>query len=484
MASEMLSRNKFLDWFCGTGFYLFLFLIPFQIRATIWGPPAGGEWNSIFLYLTDLLLVGVFILWGYRFYKSHKIDRTDRSYRSYFLLAIFLLIAGISIFASSNLGISIYRFVKLLEFAFLYIYVRDPEVRLPQSGGLQPRTLEERDYGARSIKGICKVLIASGVFQAILAIAQFYKQSSLGIKFVEAGKYLPGAAGVATFISNDAKIMRAYGSFPHPNVLAGFLLLAIFCFYYLWLTKRISLISPIGPIAFMLMVFALFVSFSRTTIFVFLVISFIFLLVKFFRLRQLYLTEERLLAGKRLMILALFFIVFSALSSTVLLPYMKTRFLTISLQEEAIDLRFFYNKIALNIIKNKPILGIGVGNFVNYSQNYPAFLRAANAMLGGGGQGNIEIPSWLYQPTHNIYLLIASEIGILGLLVFLLFIAKTLIGHIRYISPMGFLFIGFLIIGLFDHYFWTLQSGSLMFWLGLALIGLHSSTDRTQVSGT
>lgn len=437
----LLKLEKFL-------FYLFLFLIPFQIRATIFWQ--GSEWNSIFLYLTDLLLIG-FLFFGI-INKRISIKKTD------ILLFLFLLIAGISLMVSSNLNISIYRFVKLLEFAFLYIYVRE----------------SLHIYG-----GIYKVLLASGVFQAILAIAQFYKQSSLGIKFIEAGKYLPGAAGVATFISNDAKIMRAYGSFPHPNVLAGFLLLAIFCFYYLWISNAIKgrFCYMLHVICYGLMVFALFVSFSRTTIFVFLLISFLFLLIRFFQLRQLYHTEERLLAGKRLMILALFFIVFSALSSTALLPYMKTRFLTISIQEEAVDLRFFYAKMAIAIIKEKPILGIGIGNFVNYSHNYPAFLRAATKLAASGGLTGGKIPDWIYQPAHNIYLLIASEIGILGLLLFLLFLIKKIKSEIKKlfkvldeINPLIFLFIGFLVIGFADHYFWTLQSGSLMFWLGLALM--------------
>ncbi|PJE57533.1 MAG: hypothetical protein COU82_01470 [Candidatus Portnoybacteria bacterium CG10_big_fil_rev_8_21_14_0_10_38_18] len=241
---------------------------------------------------------------------------------------------------------------------------------------------------------------------------------------------------------------------------------------------------------YMIMVFSLFLTFSRGPILVFIFMSIIFLLVRFFQLRQLYHTEERLLAGKRLMFLALFFVVFSVLSTIILLPYIKNRFFTISLQEEAIDLRFFYNKIALVIIKEKPLLGVGIGNFVNYSQHYPAFLRAANAMLSGGGQGDVEIPDWLYQPVHNIYLLIASEIGILGALLFLLFLAKKAIQGIKQIfrelneiNALFFLFIGFLILGLSDHYFWTLQSGSLMFWLSLALISPHSLTDKAQPSG-
>jgi hypothetical protein len=191
-------------------FYAFLVLIPLQARMTIsW---QGNEWNSIFLYLTDLLLVGVFIfaiintkLKGLRFKKSD------------FLLILFFLVAAISLFKSVDLGNSIFRLVKLLEFAALYIYI-----------------MYRKEF--LGLNGIFKAIFAGGVFQAILAIAQFYKQSSLGLKFIEAGKYLPGEPGVATFVSGTEKVMRAYGSFPHPNVLAAFLLLAIFCFYALWLS--------------------------------------------------------------------------------------------------------------------------------------------------------------------------------------------------------------------------------------------------------
>jgi hypothetical protein len=31
------------------------------------------------------------------------------------------------------------------------------------------------------------------------------------------------------------------------------------------------------------------------------------------------------------------------------------------------------------------------------------------------------------------------------------------------------LFLGFLLLGLFDHYFWTLLQGQIIFWLALAL---------------
>ena len=447
-------------------FYIFLFLIPLQLRGILYWN--NNEWDSIFLYLTDLFLIGFLFLAIIN--KRISFKKTD------ILLFLFLLIAGISIFVSTDSGVSIYRFIKLAEFVGLFLYVK---------------TAHRSDKSYGSYRSYI-VLIAAGLLQSVLAIAQFYKQSSLGLKFIEAGTYAPGAPGVATFIMGDDKIMRAYGSFPHPNVLAAFLLLAIFCFYYLWISTFLKgkFRYMLYVTCYMIMVFSLFLTFSRGPILVFIFMSIIFLLVRFFQLRQLYHTEERLLAGKRLMFLALFFVVFSVLSTIILLPYIKNRFFTISLQEEAIDLRFFYNKIALVIIKEKPLLGVGIGNFVNYSQHYPAFLRAANAMLSGGGQGDVEIPDWLYQPVHNIYLLIASEIGILGALLFLLFLAKKAIQGIKQIfrelneiNALFFLFIGFLILGLSDHYFWTLQSGSLMFWLSLALISPHSLTDKAQPSG-
>jgi len=439
----LLKLEKFI-------FYLFLFLIPLQLRAMIsW---QGGEWDSVFLYLTDLLLVGVFILAvintrlkGLRFKKSD------------IFLLLFLLIALISVFASNDRSVSIFRWFKLLEFALLYIYI-----------------MYRKEF--LGLDNIFKVLVFSGILQAILAIAQFFKQSSLGLRFIEAGTYAPGAPGVATFVSGSEKVLRAYGSFPHPNVLAAFLMLAIFCFYGLWQKGKLRIIGPLGLIP---LIFALFLTFSREVVFTFIFVSFAFFIVRFFQLRTLYHSEERLQDGKRLMILALFFVVFSAASVLYILPYFKTRFVEISLQEEAIDLRFFYNKMALAMIKEKPMLGIGIGNFVNYSRNFPAFLRAANKIANSGGQTGQQIPEWLYQPTHNIYLLIAAEIGILGALLFIVFLLIKVIKALKpikpkeisdLVGPMIFLFAGFLIVGLSDHFFWTLQSGIIMFWLTNGLL--------------
>ncbi|MDP2934537.1 MAG: hypothetical protein Q8N59_02115, partial [bacterium] len=71
-----------------------------------------------------------------------------------------------------------------------------------------------------------------------------------------------------------------------------------------------------------------------------------------------------------------------------------------------------------------------------------------------------------------------SETGIFGALVFIVFLLIRIFKAIKpikpkevsdVVGPMIFLFLGFLVLGLSDHFFWTLQSGGIIFWLGLAL---------------
>ncbi|MCX6729879.1 MAG: O-antigen ligase family protein, partial [Candidatus Portnoybacteria bacterium] len=370
--------------------------------------------------------------------------------KNWFLL-VFVLIALISVFVSSATKISIFRWLKLIEFIILYIYLRKSKEFL-------------------GLNSVLSVIFYSGVFQAVLAIVQFIKQGSIGIKFIEAGVFDPNSSGVANFILGGDRILRSYGSFPHPNVLAGFLLLAIFCGYEIYIRRSNlrrevrSLTLLFFVVCFLVIIMGLFLTFSRTAITVFGAISLLMFLIEFFKLRKLEHTEQRLKDGKNLIKLFVLVLVSCLLVVAVLFPYIKARFFTISLQEQAVDLRFFYNEMAVQMIKEKPVLGIGIGNFVHYSQNYPVFMRAATKIAG---ENQNEIPDWIYQPVHNIYLLIASEIGILGLLMLLGFVAIILFkGNLIFVS----LFFCFLIISLTDHYFWTLQQGAIMFWLGLALI--------------
>ena len=83
-----------------------------------------------------------------------------------------------------------------------------------------------------------------------------------------------------------------------------------------------------------------------------------------------------------------------------------------------------------------------------------------------------------YQPVHNVYVLAFVELGLFGLIVFLsliiqvarnswLELKKHSVNHwvVVYSVCFGIM----LVLFLFDHYFWTLSTGIMLFWL---IVGL------------
>lgn len=410
-------------------FYLFIFSIPFQIRKVLFSPTGNFvEWNSGFLYFTDLLLIGIFVLWIWRTKPSFV---TKPGFVRFWLIGFFV-IAALSLIVSQNIGLSIYQLIKLAEFILLFLYIKN-------------------NLNSLKINRILNIIIVSGVLQALLAIIQFFNQSSLGLKHFEAGIFNANIPGVATFFVDGVKFIRAYGTTPHPNVLAVFLLAAIFCIYALWLNNaKTRLWQTCLVINYGLLILGLLLTFSRAVILIFIASSLLFFLIAFIKFKKI---------RFKIITLFLLFIVFCSLFTALLWPEVSARFLSISSQEQAVTLRLYYNDIALSIIKEKPLLGLGLGNFVwHLFDNYQ--LKEF----------------WLYQPVHNLYLLIAVEIGIIGLIVFLIFLGKILFKRLKQIFKQSIvliffcLLLAFLALSMIDHYFWTIQQSRLIFWLFLAFI--------------
>lgn len=423
-------------------FYLLIFCLPFQTRRVVyqWGESGFNEWTSAFLYLTDILIFILFLFWFFRskekkFFKD-GIKLAERMVaKSGFWLAVFLAIGLISLVQAQNIQLGFYSWFKLLELALLFFYVK---------------------YNFRELFNFTRLsqtLVLSGFVQSLIAFGQYAGQKSLGLRFLAESPISVGISGVAKIISNGITTIRPYGTFPHPNVLAAFLLLCIFCLYFLWLAKKRSFIWNYSLIiAGFFILSAFFLSFSRTAILVFLItIPLYFILL----LKQKYEPVYEKPIGK--IILIFLFIAFCCLLFAALAwPEISSRF-AISSSEQAVGLRAFYNETAFLIIGAHPLSGVGTGNFV----------WEISQMLD-------LMSSWLYQPVHNIYLLIASETGLIGLVAFLMFLflglSRIRAGKSAPRLGLIIIFCGFLFIGLFDHFFWTLQQGQLMFWLVLGIL--------------
>jgi O-antigen ligase len=133
---------------------------------------------------------------------------------------------------------------------------------------------------------------------------------------------------------------------------------------------------------------------------------------------------------------------------------------TESIEQRSISDRIVYNQIALDIIEGSPIIGIGAANYQWYAARY---LAGTDMDLQG-------------QPVHNIYLLLWTELGLVGLLLFggilllgvLLIVRNIRRGKHLTLAQTSYLSVAALVlaVGWLDHYPLTLLMFR-TFWLGL-----------------
>lgn len=421
-------------------FYLLVFSLPLQLRLILHSfGPVFNEWNSIYFYATDILAISVIFLWLARTTKNRKWNELFGAFgKIEIALGLLLLFSAFSMVVALNFKLSFYGFAKLFEFCLLFLYIKFNFQRL------------------YNLEKFWQIFIASAVLQSALAIFQFFWQKSLGLKFLSESPLSPEIAGVAKILVGGEKIIRAYGLFPHPNILAAFLVAAIFGLALLFIKNykqlKVAKKIAIGAI-FILIFFALILTFSRTVFLAGSALFFLWLLYCFFKKGH----------KRPVIILSLFFILCSLFFLAVMWPYLSARYDAAGLgKSQSFNLRFLYLKMAKELIKGEPIFGIGQGNFVWITSMAKVFAN------------------WVYQPVHNIYILILAETGILGLLAFLWFLFLNIKKAFKSLSDklvvynLLLIVSVFLIVSFFDHFFWTLQQGQLLLWLFLGILASYS----------
>lgn len=435
-------------------FYFLLFSIPFQTRKILYfGGWRFNEWQSVSVYFTDVLLIILFLFWLFngcsksKYYAScitYYGQRKSILYTVYcilqsanFYLVLFVIFSALSLKNSSNLIIGGYQLAKLIEFVIFFFYLKNYAIfRFGFTNSLF-------------------AIFYGGLFQAVIAIAQFFKQSNIGLWYLGESVFNLDINGVASFYNfYGEKIIRAYGTTPHSNILAAYLFLVIFAFYFIWFYKKISydwLLFLGHLVAF----WAFLLTFAR--------VAFFSIGANFFIRGFLLFTKFREFKNRKAWQLIICTAIVAVIFAMLYWPEVISR-IQISSQEEAVQLRNFYNKESLQAIN---WIGTGMGDFIDD-------LMKRDPML----------PHYIYQPVHNIYLLINSEIGVLGILTFVLFLIflvkdfvnRTKLERFHHYSLL-LLCSSFLFMGLFDHFLWTLQQGRFIFWLVLASLTINEDDD-------
>ena len=131
------------------------------------------------------------------------------------------------------------------------------------------------------------------------------------------------------------------------------------------------------------------------------------------------------------------------------------------LENLSLDQREVYFQQAKILIAKNPIIGTGLGNYIE-----------SLAKLKPSDQ------AWTYQPVHNVLLLIWAELGIFGLLIFVGFLVTLFWSYGRKNELAGALLFALLPMLLLDHWLWSLHFGLLFFALVIALATGFSGRER------
>lgn len=233
----------------------------------------------------------------------------------------------------------------------------------------------------------------------ILALWQYFVNGSVGGLF-----YLLGERALS--FSDPGISPHPYSTFSHPNSLAGFLLVYLF----LIVKNKLKFNKNYFYVLLFLIISVLLLT-NSLNVYIAAVLS--IFLIKF-----------------KISIKILISII---LIVSLLMPFTKT----FSLIDQSIVDRVKLAKASVEIIKSSPLVGVGLNNFISNLVNTNFFFEN----------------SWQLQPVHNIFLLVLSEIGVLGFLFFC---------SLFFLSPITYYLLPVLLTGLFDHYWLTLQQNMLL----------------------
>lgn len=370
------------------------------------------------IYLSDFAVFVLLI--GFIVRKDKKRTFPKPRYWVPLLFIVGLSIISVSFAISSKLALyTSFRWLIALLLVFILIWRKSP------------------------IQTMVAVFSITLVIHVLIGLGQVLTQSPLGI---------PGELALELSSQNVAAIriadqwwLRAYGLTFHPNVLGGYLVAGL-------ITSIPLLKRRIMRLLWWILFMGLILSFSRSAwlaAIVVLIPMCIWIAVRFSEMRR-----PILMTGFGVLILGI-----SAL--IILSKQITARFEIVTLLSEYTSLsgRGELIEIAITEIRQKPLTGIGAGNFPLAMLDYET----------------LDPPHYV----HNLPLLFASEIGIIGGLLWLWFWLSPGLQlnptdskmNLWTVTSIGaWLALG--IIGLWDSYPWALNSGRLLLVILLSWVTL------------
>ncbi|MBU4452688.1 hypothetical protein KKH24_00310 [Patescibacteria group bacterium] len=414
---------------------LVFFLLPWQIRWIFSQQLIAGnafEYGVISLYAVEVLVFIALLLYG-----RLKISADYQKVIGFALL--FLLYVFVSSLFAINHAVAFGQLIHIVFAILLFLLLLDKRTNLRHTalgfvlGLVIPCCL-----------GMWQVVTGGSGASTILGLAHRDAQT-LG--------------DAVLTLSDGVRILRAYGSFSHPNIFGGYLAVGLLSFL-LFPTSLSREHGPISwsyflrPLFILILIISLIITYSQSA-WLAVVVAFICGLSMW-----LFVSNSSSNDSKRKIHLSRFFGQWSGSERT--LKWLAGFFVVIVMLGSILGVQ------ALSLA------GIGQTSIAQRAEQYQQWPQVAvGSWVLGSGLGNYTYALegvysgrwwWEYQPVHNVLLLVIGEIGIAGLVILISWffaIDKFNFSRFPKRSAVVAMSIGcaLLIIAGLDHYLWTQWSG-------------------------
>lgn len=391
--------------------------------------------------LIDIPLLVLYAIWLWE--KIADRDSKTKWFRGLTIpLGIFIIIGVLSLIKAKDVQLGLFQLFILLKKLLLIIYIGNHAVN------------------KKTLKRILIALFFGLLFECSVGLLQYLTQNKVGLYLL--GELKDDVASMD--LTGYKDITRISGTFYHSNGFSFYLQLLIPVFLGISITKSNRIFRLFSGSIALFGIIILVLTLSRGAWVSFLASIVIMLTLLLKKLTDK--TEFIKWIIISLIIIAVMIFIFGELISVRLFGQ----------DYGAAYARIPMMKTAFNIIKQNPLLGIGINNYAESMINYDVTGHSFS----------------LYRPVHNLFLLIAAETGLLGLLFFFgllinaIFMGLKMLKSIEGINAcvvIGIIagLIGFILHAQVDF---VLLDYMNIFWLYLGLIGamFYSSHLKQQKS--
>lgn len=416
------------------------------------------------LYLQDILLVVLFawfIAWRMLVEKSLRYTEVRVVFKvnlwTRFLL-LFLLSCLLSLFFSDRLLPSLYLFCRVFLYSLLLLVCLD----LFKKNSVRQLFLTS--------------LFVNSLLLSFLGLRQFADQRSVFNNYLFFGEqpYSALTPNIAEESYGGIAKIPPHGLFEHPNIFAGYLCVSLTFLLGIFTLRAFSnrsfgfLVLSIVTVGLGLYVLLLTRSFTGIYALVLGVILLLWYVavdngfLKFLQsttVRKIGYKVSLLLPVSLGFLMILFGLVFPLFDGLVnkLLPSDSI------LSTLSVTRRTALLASAGMLVAEKPFYGWGLNSFVYTFQHFYVPVGVVNFV----------------QPVHNVYALLASEVGVIGVFWFVALMLYGVYYSFRQGSPVyGVVLLEIVFMSSFDHYFFTIHQTFLLFMLTLGFALTYTkSTD-------